>query len=253
MQDRAYIPRQNLGDTVYRILWDRILERQLRPGEKLSDLHLSAQLGVSRTPVREALQRLVQDGVVRVEPHRGFFIASFEDRDIEEIYCLRAALERTALRLAAPSLDEAELRKSLAGLDQVEHLMKRATSDTQRQLADEMFLDLDRGFHRMIVSRAANSRLEAIVESLWAQIAVFQRAGARRGWAGLAIRHHRSIISALLANQIELACDLLEHHIQVVKEMVISDLMLFQSEAVVRTGDEFDARLLGGDVRENAA
>ena len=82
----APIVRRNLGSDVYSILWDRILSRDLHPGEKLSDLRLSEQLGVSRTPVREALHRLVQDGVVIYSPNRGFFVASFSRQDIAEIF-----------------------------------------------------------------------------------------------------------------------------------------------------------------------
>ena len=79
------IVRRNLGSDVYSVLWDRILSRSLHPGEKLSDLHLSDELGVSRTPVREALHRLVQDGVVSYHPNRGFYVASFSQTDIVEI------------------------------------------------------------------------------------------------------------------------------------------------------------------------
>jgi len=102
------ITRSNLGERVYRLLWDRILDRRLHPGEKLSDVRLSDELGVSRTPVREALNRLVQDGIIKSEPNRGFYVASFSAKDIEEIYDLRAALE------SAASLDDDSVQKLLA-------------------------------------------------------------------------------------------------------------------------------------------
>ena len=93
------ILRRNLGSDVYGVLWDRILSRDLHPGQKLSDLRLSEELGVSRTPVREALHRLVQDGVVNYSPNRGFFVASFSANDIAEIFDLRAVLEALARNL----------------------------------------------------------------------------------------------------------------------------------------------------------
>src|SRR5699024_965428 len=86
---QSVIQRRNLGDDVYKILWSRILSRDLHAGEKLSDLKLSAELGVSRTPVREALHRLLQDGVIEAQPNRGFFVTSFSARDIDEIFEIR--------------------------------------------------------------------------------------------------------------------------------------------------------------------
>src|SRR3954470_8437628 len=75
-----------LGNQVYALLWDRIVSHQLRPGDKLSDLRLSEELGVSRTPVREALHWLMQDGIVSARSHHGFFVSSFSSQDVREIY-----------------------------------------------------------------------------------------------------------------------------------------------------------------------
>ncbi len=81
--------------------------------QRLSDVVLAEKLGVSRTPVRQALERLVQDGLVRSDPRRGFWVRTFTAQDIHEIYDLRGALEVLALRLAAPHLDPADLRSQL--------------------------------------------------------------------------------------------------------------------------------------------
>lgn len=213
-----------LGDRVYQVLWERILDRRVRPGEKLSDLRLSDELGVSRTPVREALQRLAQEGVVRAEPNRGFYVASFSPRDVEEIYDLRATLEAMALELAAPRLDRSTLEAALADLDRYELRYTGARTEEERQVVAAAFLDTDRAFHRMIAEHAGNSRLTSAVEGLWAQIAVFQRAGARKGWTEVSIRHHRAIIAALRAGDTTEAVVALKRHIDEVKWMVLEDL-----------------------------
>lgn len=98
------IEQTTLGDQVYSVLWDRIASRKLRPGDKISDLRLSEELGVSRTPVREALHRLTQDGIVRTESRRGFYIPTFSSQDVHEVYDIRCALEVLAVRLALPHL-----------------------------------------------------------------------------------------------------------------------------------------------------
>jgi DNA-binding GntR family transcriptional regulator len=219
------LPRGTLGDDVYRLLWERILDHRLRPGDKLSDLYLSQELGVSRTPVREALQRLVSDGIVRGEPNRGFYVASFSAADITEIYDLRAALEAMALAAAAPLLTEERLRESLAALAQVEERLRAATGEAETLAAFAAFLEVDRGFHRLLVDLAGNGRLRAIVEALWAQIAVFQWAGSfRQHWTTAAITRHRAIIAALIAGDVEEANAELQAHIAEVKAWAIDDL-----------------------------
>jgi DNA-binding GntR family transcriptional regulator len=218
-------PRTNLGERVYRLLWDRILRRQLHPGEKLSDLRLSAELGVSRTPVREALNRLVQDGIVRTEPHHGFYVQSFSAHDIDEIYELRGTLEVMALRLAGPLLTTVELETALADLDQGESAVRAATTDDGVVAAAARFLEKDQAFHGMIADRAGNSRLASALESLWAQIAVFQKAGTyHREWTLASIAYHRKIITALLNGEQERACAHMAEHIGAVKQRVLDNL-----------------------------
>jgi DNA-binding GntR family transcriptional regulator len=219
------VPRSNLGEEVYRLLWKRILDRGLRPGDKLSDLRLSHELGVSRTPTREALQRLVSDGIVRVERNRGFFVASFSASDIAEIYDLRATLETMALRAAAPRLTPDLLRSAQIDLDNVEARLNAASNESEKLDAHTAFLEVDRGFHRLLVELAGNSRLQNMVEGLWAQIAVFQWAGGFRDhWTNAAITRHRSIIATLLEGDVERATEELLQHIDEVKVWAIDEL-----------------------------
>lgn len=221
------IQRRNLGADVYRVLWDRILGRQLHPGEKLSDLRLSEELGVSRTPVREALHRLEKDGVVIAEPNRGFFVASYDRRDIEEIYELRAALEAFALRHAAIVVTPEEFRHQLDELDRVEALLRDAVTDADRTAASDEFLAVDRGFHTFLLDHSDNRRLVATLDALWAQIAVFQKAGLMiAGWVDKALGEHRSIINSLIVGDTDAAAKALEVHILNIQQRVLADFSL---------------------------
>lgn len=221
----APILRQNLGSDVYGILWDWILGHNLHPGEKLSDLRLSEELGVSRTPVREALHRLVQDGVVDYAPNRGFFVARFSTVDIAEIFDLRAALEALACRTAGNRRPAPDVGWALDELNRVESLIAEAATDQDRMEASRVFLEVDQGFHRWLVEHSGNQRLIAIVGGLWAQISVFQRAGTHiPGWMEIAIGQHRTIIDSLLAGEIDAAADALEEHIRDMKTRVLADI-----------------------------
>src|SRR5690349_20510062 len=189
------IEQTTLGDQVYSVLWDRIASRRLRPGDKISDLRLSEELGVSRTPVREALHRLAQEGIVRAESRRGFFVTSFSSQDVDEVYDIRAALETLAIRLALAHLTEDDLDES-----------QRAIDESHRQIvgevegAEEHWLVVDRAFHRLIARRARSRRLDSLLTGLQTQIGVFQVYGIHLSPLRLlSIEHHQAILNALKA------------------------------------------------------
>ncbi len=219
------IRRRNLGDDVYQILWARIVSRDLHPGEKLSDLRLSSELGVSRTPVREALHRLLQDGVIRAEPNRGFFVTSFSGSDIDEIFEIRAALEALALRAYLAHNPDDDFASELHELDAVEREIAEAQTDEQIRAANERFLAADQRFHRSIAEQAGNERLLAMLNGIWAQIAVFQKAGTHvPGYVEVAVRQHREIISLLHDRKHDEAIEALVGHIRDMKTRIIVDL-----------------------------
>lgn len=219
------IERRNLGSDVYRILRDRILRQELHAGQKLSDLRLSTELGVSRTPIREALLQLVQDGIVVAEPNRGFFVATITPKDVEEIFDLRAALETFALRQIVHSDHTEEYERALFELEHVERLIRFARTEQEREDAADAFLKTDRGFHSWLVEKSGNTRLISIVTSLWTQVSIFQQIGTELpGWMEIALEQHRSIIQHLLKDDIEAAITALQQHILDMKARVLADL-----------------------------
>src|SRR3984893_7657787 len=132
-QERSAIP--TVVDYAYEEIWKRVIMIGGSEEQRLSDVTLSEQLGMSRTPVRQALERLVQEGLVRSDPRRGFWTRTFTTQDIHEIYDLRGALEVLALRLAAPRLSQGDLKAHLESLNAV-----RAELDTRPVLR---FLQVD--------------------------------------------------------------------------------------------------------------
>lgn len=226
------IERRNLGSDVYRILRDRILRQELKAGEKLSDLRLSNELGVSRTPIREALHQLVQDGVVVAEPNRGFFVATFSKRDLEEIFELRLALELFAARRINRKDRREELERALFELEHVERLLRNAETPEQMQEAADAFLKTDRGFHSWLVSTAENKRLDTIINSIWTQIAIFQQIGSTiPDWVQKALKQHRQVIELLLKGDVEAATSIMEQHLHDMQDEVLADLAAQQADA----------------------
>jgi DNA-binding GntR family transcriptional regulator len=220
----SQIQHSPLGDQVYAIIWERIISRQIGPGDKLSDLRLSEDLGVSRTPVREALHRLAQDGIVRSESRRGFFLASFSSQDVAEVYDIRTALESLSVRLALPHLSDAELDEAQRALEASREEITHGVERAEEQW--EHWLTIDRAFHKLLAQRAQNRRLESLLASLQVQIGVFQVYGIHSSPLRLlSIDHHEAILAALKARDSASAGRAMERHIQEVKEWVLAEFV----------------------------
>lgn len=218
------IERRNLGSDVYRILRDRILSQELKAGEKLSDLRLSSELGVSRTPIREALHQLAQDGVVIAEPNRGFFVATFTRRDLEEIFELRRVLELYAIERLGGESHKDELDRAMFELEHVERLIRNASTAQLRLEAGDAFLKTDRGFHSWLVSTVGNRRMSTIVGGLWTQIAIFQQVDDELPeWMLVAVEQHRELLTRLLENDIKAATALMTGHLDDMRTLVLKD------------------------------
>jgi DNA-binding GntR family transcriptional regulator len=148
---------QSLVDRVTHAVRRAILEGRLRPGEALSISDLAVDLGVSHSPVREALQRLSGQGLVVLRPARTAIVAPLELEDLREIYRLRTLIEVDAASRAAPQLTDDDL----AGL---EHQLA-AMSDTE--IDSDAFWDSHNAFHKGLMRPVMTLRLERTVTELW--------------------------------------------------------------------------------------
>lgn len=145
----------SLGDRVYEELRKGIVSQELKPGELYSVAALAERLGVSRTPVREALLQFATNGVVRFERNRGVRVLEVSIKDIEEIYSIRLLLEPPAAFLAAQKIDEAGEEKLTAAYD----MMRKAAADGD----EETFQKHDIIFHVGILEIAGNDRVTEAV------------------------------------------------------------------------------------------
>jgi DNA-binding GntR family transcriptional regulator len=214
-QERTAMP--TVVDYAYEQIWQRVIMMGGSDEQRLSDVTLAEQLGISRTPVRQALERLVQEGLVRADPRRGFWTSTFTAQDIHEIYDLRGALEVLALRLAAPHLSRENLKAHLEELHAV-----RAELDTHPVLR---FLQVDIRFHMLITRASGNGRLIHSLSLLRSQICMFQMQDTlypRR--MEIALNDHERVLQALLAGNLDEAAEYLARHIRNAKEGVLADI-----------------------------
>ena len=153
---RETVPRSLLRDDVYTRLRDAIVDGTLAPGEQLRDGDLAAWLGVSRTPVREALQRLARAGLVRTTPGRSTTVASLHRRDIGNAQAVVAAMHRLAVEEAVGRLTGADLDAMRAANERFAEALRRGDVDGA--------LAADDDFHGIPVAAAANTAIETVLD-----------------------------------------------------------------------------------------
>ncbi len=159
--------RSSLTDKVYVLLKKQILAQALGPGQKVDIDRLAADLGISRTPIKDALNRLASDGLVTVLSRRGTFVARFDLDDLLEMLDVRLALESYAAEVGAATVTETQLAEMR------DHLLafELAFPDDQHVYAEyDDFLRRDRRFHLLLVTTAGNRRLREFCEGLHTEI-----------------------------------------------------------------------------------
>jgi len=210
MSDLPTTGRGGATDEVYALLRKRITLGEYGPGFRLKELTLSRELGISRTPIRTAFQRLEQDGLLVSEPARGVTVAPWTDHDNDEVFDLRAHLESHAAALAANRHDEADLAEMLALNAKMEALVQHRPEDFRTELEQ-----INRQFHEAILRAARSPRLAQMAAGL---MKVRRITGAFFHYEdddfGNSIEDHIAIARAIRRGNGELARALMNDHIR---------------------------------------
>ena len=159
LNTNAYLP---LRDVVFHTLREAILKGDLKPGERLMELQLAAKLGVSRTPIREAIRMLQQEGLAVTIPRKGAQVAAMTEKDMEDVLQIREALEILAVQLACEKITGTQL----AALE--ENLVRFETAVKSSDLKLMAQMDID--FHDMIYQAASNPKLVQMLNNLREQV-----------------------------------------------------------------------------------
>ncbi|WP_181770570.1 GntR family transcriptional regulator [Amycolatopsis pittospori] len=199
------------ADEVYTALRGRFANGDLAPGERLTEAALAQELGVSRTPVREALGRLQTDGLV-VPAARGVAVAALSSEEIEQIYELRATLEGLAAAHAA--------RTQAAGLvaPAVLRALQEAADEVERAVDDgdaKRCARANMGFHRAFGDISRNPFLGDALHRVWDRIAVSTVSNLSDGhWAKTVLSQHQDICKAIVAGDEDAARTAAEEHVR---------------------------------------
>jgi DNA-binding GntR family transcriptional regulator len=198
------IIRTPLRNEVYRAILERVYRGDLPPGTRVRDTVLASQLGVSRTPVREALLRLAREGVVAADMGRGFTVGRLDPVEMRETGAILSALECLALEAGGEIPAE-----RLARLSEIDGELGRTRGDVDR------CIELDEEWHRTLLQGCPNGRLRDIIVTLWQVPRRYMRAYLRdAGRVSLSTQHHARIIEALRRNDHATAAERFSHHWQ---------------------------------------
>lgn len=211
-----HFDKRSLCERIYAHLRNKIMHNELQAGSRIHYDQLMEELGVSRTPLRDALKELQQDGFIEVKPRSGTFVNIPKLKDIVEIFDLRKALESLALELAWPNIPESVLHELRAECDQADQWINA------EQFAP--FFEADRRFHRTLISYSKNERLMQMMEKLEMQVTRFRimmTTNAKR--PAQANEQHKQIIAALQNGDVPHARAMMEKHVQEMKQFMIKD------------------------------
>jgi DNA-binding GntR family transcriptional regulator len=218
------LSRASLGEktsvSAARILREAIIAGELLPGQTLGEESLGKQLGISRTPVREALVLLRSEGLVDTPPNRPAIVRDFLHEDLHEIYSLRAVLEGYGARLAATQLEERQLEELQRSCDRYLELGRR--DDRLRELTDENFT-----FHTTILGAARSERLQLMIRQvttvplIYRSYLTYSPENRQSAW-----QDHVRILGALTARDPERAESLMKAHVLWARDVALDHLPL---------------------------
>lgn len=235
---------QTSVERVYEFIKQAVMEFSLKPGENISDIAIAQKIGVSRTPVREALRQLELEGLVLHTPHRGWMVHTLQAQDAENIFEIKECLESMLVRQAAKKLtpqDKAVLMKAMAS-------MEAATSQKDQQA----WLAADDCLETTLYVTAGNPRAKQIVSSLNAQWHWI--------WVGIialgdrmekSACEHRAILDRVFAGDADGAVALTLDHLSSVKQLLLTVLAKFVLPLTDALGKGFKSSPGGKRSREN--
>lgn len=214
LQMNEYLP---LRDVVFQTLRQAILRGELKPGERLMEIHLAQKLGVSRTPVREAIHKLELEGLVLMIPRKGAVVAEITLRDLEEVLEVRMALEELAVKSACRRIS----KEQLAELRELAEKFARVLSSEDVSAC----VEADVAFHDAIYAATCNNRLVQMLSNLREQMYRYRMEYLkdRRAHERLVIEHEE-ILDALEKRDEAAVVKMMRHHVEQQKEHIAQQL-----------------------------
>lgn len=221
--------REALHEQTYQALRSSILSGELTAGDRLVETRLASRLGVSRTPVREALRQLQREGLVTADPVGGIRVITVSTQDAVHLYNCRIALEQAAVKEACARASDETLHQLSSTIAQAEHIVKQQPS----MMNTVEMLNLDYQFHRGIAESSGNPWLADLLDQVFDKMMLLRVQTTRSNPKVLEIcTEHRKIYKAIEANLPLVAIQAVETHLEASKLRVIATLDALSQDLV---------------------
>jgi DNA-binding GntR family transcriptional regulator len=213
---RAPVERQTLAEQVYIAVKNAIVTGELQPGERLKELEIARSLGASRTPVREALAWLEQEGLLQPLRAGGLTVVELSETDVDEIFGLLQVLEGYAGRLAAGKATDQQLER----LETVCQRSEQLSPDDRERLSE-----LNSKFHELLIKAAASRRLEELILNLRSSMQPYRAVAlTSERFRDRSVSDHRTLVALLRAKDGAAVERLMFEHIGIAREVTIAGL-----------------------------
>jgi DNA-binding GntR family transcriptional regulator len=196
----------NLSEQAYEQLKAMAISFQFRPGERLAEVELATRLKVSRTPIREALHRLVTEGFLAFTPNRGFQGRQLDAKEVFDLYELRRSLEEAAVMLAAGRADDEELEELARLVEKSKAVPNGAPVTT--------LVSLDEDFHERIAALSRNAELLRVLQNINARIRFCRWIDMENGRRSTTQKEHAEILALLRKRDRERCRAAVSQHIE---------------------------------------
>lgn len=212
------VQRLSLKEQAYRAIKHRIVSLELEPGAVIDEAALIDELGLGRTPIREALQRLALEKLVDIVPRRGMFVTEIGLTDLQRLFELRMVLESMAARLAAQRGRPDHWRRMEAVLGRLE--------DAESQMDNEVLIAIDEACHEIMYEAADNEFLYDALSGMYAlSLRLWYYSLAKIGRMRSTVLEHRDILLALKSGDADSAAELLRQHINTFQNEIQSVML----------------------------
>lgn len=224
----ATTPTKKAWEEAYDVIQEQILTMQIKPGEAVTEIALSDKLGIGRTPVREALKRLEQEGLIVTHNQRKrVYVLSI--REIEEIFDLKTAIEGSVTGWATQRGSEDDFTELyLIGEEMKQFLSARTSTQKEEEEWLAAWLEIDQRLHAHLFRMSGNSRAESVIKNLnvqWHRLKVGIL--AMEGRIDRTVAEHQKFVDAVLARNLEAAEVAMKEHLQNLKRELVKLLKVY--------------------------
>ncbi len=221
-----------LAEKIFESIKEGILSHTYLPGQRLNEMKIATALGTSRSPIREALQRLASEGLIKLIPRKGAFVNTIDPKEIRDLFELREALEVLAVRLSTIRAQQSQLEALRKILDKTEAFLKNNQVLTDPHHKPSVYpWNID--FHKQIFRMTFNHKLEEMGSELCTRLRLVRSHSSSKGARAMeALSEHKEIYAAIKSRNPDMAMEATKRHMRNALENLVQMISVSESKGL---------------------